>query len=57
MGRTARAAGRPPHYSRHRFPDLTRIAKVDEKFPALRVQRIISGVDVIGAHGSRETPA
>jgi mono/diheme cytochrome c family protein len=39
-----------------RVPDLTRIAKQDGKFPALRVQRIISGDDVITEHGSREMP-
>ena len=37
-------------------PDLTRIAKVDGKFPAMRVKRIIGGDDFITGHGSREMP-
>ncbi len=37
-------------------PDLTRIAKVDGKFPALKVKRIIGGDDLISGHGSREMP-
>jgi mono/diheme cytochrome c family protein len=36
--------------------NLTAIAKVDGKFPALKVQRIISGDDFITGHGSREMP-
>lgn len=38
------------------LPDLTMIPKQDGKFPALRVQRIISGADVVTGHGSREMP-
>lgn len=37
-------------------PDLTRIAKVDGKFPSLKVKRIIGGDDLISGHGSREMP-
>ena len=36
--------------------DLTHIAKVEGKFPALRVKRIIGGDDFITGHGSREMP-
>lgn len=36
--------------------DLTKIEKVDGKFPKLRVQRIISGDDAMDSHGSREMP-
>jgi len=36
--------------------DLTRIEKVDGKFPTLRVQRIIQGEDVVEPHGTREMP-
>lgn len=36
--------------------NLTAIAKVDGKFPALKVRRIISGDDFITGHGSREMP-
>jgi mono/diheme cytochrome c family protein len=37
-------------------PDLTMIARREGKFPALRVQRIISGDDMVPGHGSREMP-
>lgn len=37
-------------------PDLTRIQKVDGKFPSAKVQRIIGGDDMIESHGSREMP-
>ncbi len=34
--------------------DLTKIEKVDGKFPKIRVQRIISGDDAMDSHGSRD---
>ncbi|MBL8207312.1 MAG: cytochrome c [Blastocatellia bacterium] len=36
--------------------NLTAIAKVNGKFPGLRVRRIIGGDDFISGHGSREMP-
>ncbi len=36
--------------------DLTKIEKVDGKFPKLKVQRIISGDDMLDSHGSRDMP-
>ena len=36
--------------------DLTKIEKVDGKFPKIRVQRIISGDDAMDSHGSRDMP-
>ena len=36
--------------------DLTKIEKVDGKFPTIRVQRIISGDDMLESHGSRDMP-
>lgn len=36
--------------------DLTRIEKVDGKFPTLRIQRVIQGEDVVESHGTREMP-
>lgn len=36
--------------------DLTNIEKVDGKFPRLKVQRIISGDDMLDSHGSRDMP-
>lgn len=36
--------------------DLTKIEKVNGKFPKTRVQRIISGDDAVESHGSREMP-
>lgn len=36
--------------------DLTRIEKQDGKFPAARIQRVISGDDMLESHGSRDMP-
>lgn len=36
--------------------DLTKIEKIDGKFPKIRVQRIISGDDMPDSHGSRDMP-
>ena len=36
--------------------DLTKIQKVDGKFPSVRVQRIIAGDDMLESHGSRDMP-
>ncbi|MBS1791945.1 MAG: cytochrome c [Acidobacteria bacterium] len=36
--------------------DLTKIEKVDGKFPKIKVQRIISGDDMLDSHGSRDMP-
>lgn len=36
--------------------DLTKIEKVDGKFPKIKVQRIISGDDQLDSHGSRDMP-
>lgn len=36
--------------------DLTKIEKVDGKFPTVKVQRIISGDDMLESHGSRDMP-
>lgn len=38
------------------MPDLTRIPKVDGKFPGLRVMHAISGDKDIPAHGSKDMP-
>lgn len=48
-GPTARVLKKAP-------ADLTKIEKVDGKFPKLRVQRIIAGDDTLESHGSREMP-
>lgn len=37
-------------------PDLTKIPKVDGKFPGLRVMHAISGEKDIPAHGSKDMP-
>ena len=36
--------------------DLTKIEKVNGKFPFVHVQRIISGDDLLESHGSRDMP-
>lgn len=36
--------------------DLTRIEKVNGKFPAARIQRVIAGDDMLESHGSRDMP-
>jgi mono/diheme cytochrome c family protein len=36
--------------------DLTRIEKQDGKFPAMRIQRVIAGDDMLESHGSRDMP-
>lgn len=36
--------------------DLTKIEKIDGKFPKFRIQRVISGEDSLDSHGSREMP-
>lgn len=36
--------------------DLTKIEKVDGKFPKIKVQRVISGDDQLDSHGSRDMP-
>lgn len=39
-----------------RMPDLTRIARVNGKFPSLRVQQIIGGEVVTRVHGEKDMP-
>lgn len=36
--------------------DLTKIEKVDGKFPSVHIQRIIAGDDMLESHGSRDMP-
>lgn len=36
--------------------DLTKIEKVDGKFPRIRIQRVIAGEDMLESHGSRDMP-
>jgi mono/diheme cytochrome c family protein len=48
-GPTARALKKAP-------ADLTKIEKVDGKFPSTRIQRIIAGDDMLASHGSRDMP-
>jgi mono/diheme cytochrome c family protein len=36
--------------------DLTRIEKQNGKFPAMRIQRVITGDDMLESHGSRDMP-
>jgi hypothetical protein len=48
-GPSARALKKAP-------ADLTKIQKVDGKFPSMKVQRTISGDDMLESHGSRDMP-
>ncbi len=48
-GPTGRSLKKPP-------ADLTKIPKVDGKFPKIQVQRVISGEDTHDSHGSRDMP-
>jgi mono/diheme cytochrome c family protein len=48
-GPTARALKKAP-------ADLTKVEKVDGKFPSVRIQRIIAGDDMLESHGSRDMP-
>jgi mono/diheme cytochrome c family protein len=56
-GRDGRGSGPAAASLRVPPPDLTVIArKAKGKFPAERLERIISGDEISGAHGSREMP-
>lgn len=56
-GTTARGDGPAAKSLQTEVPDLTLIAsRQGGKFPADRVERIIDGRYVIGAHGTREMP-
>lgn len=48
-GPSARALKKAP-------ADLTKIPKVDGKFPSAKVERIITGSDMLESHGSRDMP-
>lgn len=48
-GPTGRALKKAP-------ADLTKIAKVDGKFPKTQIQRTIAGDDMLESHGSRDMP-
>jgi Cytochrome C oxidase, cbb3-type, subunit III len=56
-GKDGRGNGPAAPAMRVKVPDLTVIAKNNGgQFPSARVRRIITGEDVITAHGSREMP-
>lgn len=56
-GADARGNGPVAKYMKVAPPDLTRIAqRRDGKFPAERVEQIVDGRIVIGAHGTRAMP-
>jgi mono/diheme cytochrome c family protein len=56
-GVDAKGNGPAANAMKTRPSDLTQISRRnDNKFPALQVHRVVSGEDVVAAHGSRDMP-